>query len=154
MKNLLVFPVSIAIIGLLNSCINANANQGSSKNITKNSIDQELKEISLTLNSKSEESQYHLSWNSNLPRYGVSYNININGKVVKSDITRTEITDNGTTFEFNIPDTEYRLSKEELERGDNIVQVIAIYNDVKIISSNSVRLSTDSNKISELAVLE
>jgi len=84
--------------------------------------------------------QYNLHWDSNLPQHKVAYNLSVNGKLLKRNLTKTVISEEGSVIEFNVPVTDYTIPKNLLKQGTNTIQVIAEYNGAEVHQSNKVEI--------------
>jgi len=93
--------------------------------------------------------RYNLHWNSNLPDHKVAYDLSVNGKLIKRNLTKTVISDGGSVIEFNVPVTDYGISTNFLGEGVNSIQIIASYNNTEIHKSNKVEV--EFNKSDYLA---
>lgn len=81
---------------------------------------------------------YNLHWNSDLPEYKTSYNLSVNGKLLKRNLTETVISEN--TIEFNVPLMDYNIPNDILNEGKNTLQIIAEYNGTEIHQSNKIEI--------------
>lgn len=88
---------------------------------------------------------YNLHWNSDIPEHLVSYSININGKLFKKNHTKTVVSGGGNIMEFNVPSTDFSISSEILQQGNNTLQIIAQYNGAEMFKSNEVEIDKEKS---------
>lgn len=88
---------------------------------------------------------HNLHWDSDLPEHKISYNLSVNGKLVKRNLTKTVISEDETVIEFNVPITDYSISNKQLKKGLNTLQIIAEYNGTEVLQSNKIEIINNTS---------
>ncbi len=88
---------------------------------------------------------YNLHWDSDLPEHKIAYNLSVNGKLIKRNLTKTVISENENVIEFNVPVTDYSISNKQLKKGVNTLQIIAEYNGTEVLQSNKIEIINDTS---------
>ena len=149
MKTLNLLNSSLIVLFVL-FCSCDNHNKKSESKSSK--LDQQLHSISLKdpvlLNNKQ---TYNLHWDSNIADYDLVYSLIVNDEIIENELTKTIISENENTIEFNVPSTDYSISSEQLNSGINTIQIKAKHGNSSL-SYFSNKITLDHKKSDYLAL--